>query len=88
LAVQAGHHLWVENQPARFAQAVVEALQGEQRETVARNARKYVEDNHNWPALLADIDHHLEALGQAPSPDGPAAIRPGPQLALSARYRS
>jgi len=88
LVVQAGHHLWVENQPARFARAVVEALQGENRETIARNARKYVEDDHNWPDLLTDIDHHLEALGQAPSPDGPVAISHGPQLALSARYRS
>jgi sugar transferase (PEP-CTERM/EpsH1 system associated) len=88
LGVRAGHHLWVENQPARFAQAVVEALQGENRETISRNARKYVEDDHNWPDLLTDIDHHLEALGQAPSPDGPVAISPGPQLALSARYRS
>jgi sugar transferase (PEP-CTERM/EpsH1 system associated) len=88
LSVQAGFHLWVENQPARFAEAVVDALHGASRETVARNARKYVEDNHNWARLLSDIDRHLEALGQAPSYDGAVALPPEAHLALSARYRS
>ena len=88
LSVQARHHLWVENQPERFAEAVVEALQGASREAIAQNGRKYVEDNHNWPGLLTDIDRHLEALEQAPSSDAPVAVRPDPHLALSARYRS
>ncbi len=85
LAVRAGYHLWVENEPARFALAVVEALQGTDREAVAANARKYVEDNHCWADLLTGIDRHLEALGRAPSSIAPAAAHP--ELALSAQYR-
>jgi sugar transferase (PEP-CTERM/EpsH1 system associated) len=62
LAVEAGRHLWIENDPMRFAQAVLEALQGDNREIVARSARKYVEDNHNWTILLKGIDVQLRAL--------------------------
>ena len=62
LNVKAGHHLWVENDPQRFAAAVVEALQAPEREAMARNARKYVEDHHNWPDILKSVDDHLEAL--------------------------
>ena len=44
---------------------MVEALQGPQRDTIARNARKYVEDHHSWPTLLEDIDRYLDALNPA-----------------------
>jgi sugar transferase (PEP-CTERM/EpsH1 system associated) len=87
LGIQSGHHIWVENEPLRFAQAVVEALQGPRRETVARNGRQYVEGSHNWPSLLTAIDRHLDALGKTGCtlPDNPAAMHAAPQLA---RYRS
>jgi polysaccharide biosynthesis protein PslH len=62
LAVEAGRHLWIENDPMRFAEAVLEALRGENREIVAQSARKYVEHNHNWTNLLKGIDIHLQAL--------------------------
>jgi polysaccharide biosynthesis protein PslH len=73
LGIRAGTHLWVENEPLRFAKAVMEALQGSGRETVAQNARSYVEDNHDWPRLLKDVDVHLEALR-------PSLPRPGAAL--------
>jgi sugar transferase (PEP-CTERM/EpsH1 system associated) len=88
LAIEPRHHLWVENQPARFSEAVVEALRGTSRETVARNARKYVEEHHSWTKILSDVDRHLEALGQAPAYDGSVTARPEPHLAFPARYRS
>ncbi|HET7086112.1 MAG TPA: TIGR03087 family PEP-CTERM/XrtA system glycosyltransferase [Rhizomicrobium sp.] len=90
LDTQAGVHLWVENEPARFADAVVEALTGPQRETVAQNARHYVEQHHDWSRLLKDADVQLAALNP-PSPSL-ACARPrpaaGPALELSPRFKS
>ena len=93
LGVQAGHQLWIENEPARFAAAVVEALQGRDRDTIARNARHYVESHHNWPTLLQDLDRHLEIL-QPPRPPQPGAAAPRPpagqtfELSTHARHSS
>src|SRR5262249_13884496 len=65
LGVEAGKHLWVENDPDKFAQAVVQALQGPDRDRMARNARQYVEAHHGWPSLLQEIDRHLDSLDPA-----------------------
>ncbi|MEO8300265.1 MAG: TIGR03087 family PEP-CTERM/XrtA system glycosyltransferase [Rhizomicrobium sp.] len=89
LGVQAGHHLWVEKEPRRFANAVVEALQGPDRDKLARNARGYVEVHHSWPRLMQDFEHHLELL--RPDPRGnPAAARAAAsqKLELSAPCKS
>jgi sugar transferase (PEP-CTERM/EpsH1 system associated) len=92
LGIQAGHHLWVENEPARFADAVLEALQGISREAVARNARKYVEDCHDWPVLLKDLDRHLELLQPSgtTASDSNVTRRPaaGQHFELSAQCKS
>jgi sugar transferase (PEP-CTERM/EpsH1 system associated) len=88
LAAQPGRHLWVENDPDRFAQAVIEALKGSQRETIAANARKYVEDNHQWPRLLEDVDQYLEALSGPAAPSSRLRPAGNPPLELSARVRS
>ncbi len=92
LRIQAGHHLWVENEPVRFANAVLEALQGADRDGVALNARKYVEHNHDWSSLLKDFDNHLEMLqpSSATPADSPIALRPaaGQHFELSAQCKS
>src|SRR5204863_3042158 len=49
LAAKPGEHFWVEKDPARFAQAVIQALEGPERDIIAANARKYVEEHHDWP---------------------------------------
>jgi sugar transferase (PEP-CTERM/EpsH1 system associated) len=86
LGVEAGTHLWIENEPERFAGAVVEALRGPERDRIARNARKYVEDHHSWRDLLEEVDRYLEALAQ-PVPDS-VPRRGEPRLELSARCKS
>ena len=90
LGVKAGYHLWVENEPRRFANAVVEAVQGPDREAIARNGRNYVEVHHNWDALMKDFERHLELLHRADLCGGPAAPRtlPGQQLEFSAPCKS
>lgn len=89
LAVEPGHHLWVENDAPRFAQAVIEALKGPQGETIAQNGRRYVEDHHHWAALLTQVDRHLEALQrQRPAAANDlATLQTGHPLELSVRYK-
>ncbi len=88
LGVRAGTHLWIENEPQRFAAAVIAALQGPERETIARNARQYVERNHDWSGVLKQFDRHLEVLQAPPAALSgiPATLRPagGRHLELSA----
>jgi sugar transferase (PEP-CTERM/EpsH1 system associated) len=85
LGVEANTHLWVENEPEKFAHAVVEALQGPDRDRIARNARKYVEDHHGWSQLLKEIDRHLETLNPQEPISGPYPLRGGQRLELSAQ---
>jgi sugar transferase (PEP-CTERM/EpsH1 system associated) len=87
LGVEAGTHLWIENAPENFARAVVEALQGQGREQIARNGRKYVEDHHSWPELLKQVDRHLEALNPVHQGGAPLRAAAGQRLELSARYK-
>lgn len=87
LGVEAGTHLWIENEPDRFAVAVREALYGPERDRIARNARKYVEEHHSWPTLLEQIDHFLEALSCDPVP-GSIPLHSGQRLELSAQCKS
>ena len=90
LGVQAGHHLWVENEPRRFANAIVEALQGPDRDKLARNAREYVEVHHSWAGLMKNFDRHLELLqaSRTGARDGLVAARRGPKLEFSAPCKS
>ena len=90
LGVQAGHHLWVENEPRRFANAIVEALQGPDRDMLARNAREYVEVHHSWAGLMKNFDRHLELLqaSRTGARDGLVAARRGPKLEFSAPCKS
>jgi sugar transferase (PEP-CTERM/EpsH1 system associated) len=60
LGVTSGVHLWIEDSPSGFAQAVVAAIGGTDRFHVARSARNYVERHHNWPKNLAFLDELLE----------------------------
>ena len=88
LGVEAGVHLWVENQPDKFAHAVVEALMGPKREQIAQNARKYVENHHSWPQLLSQVDRHLEVLNPAHQTGTTLRAAAGQRLELSARCKS
>jgi sugar transferase (PEP-CTERM/EpsH1 system associated) len=50
-------HLLVEDDPARFAQAVISLLgDRDGRRRLAERARGFVERNHSWPAILARIE--------------------------------
>jgi glycosyltransferase involved in cell wall biosynthesis len=57
LDVSSGKELWIADEPAAFAQAVIGAL--EARAEVAAAARRYVEQNHDWNRNLRALDRLL-----------------------------
>ena len=64
LDVTSGVHLWIENDPQRFADAVVRAINGPEREAVKQNARRYVEQHHNWPLFCPSSTRSLARLAR------------------------
>ncbi len=60
LEARPGEHLLVEDDPVRFADAVVHLLSAPLvRATIGRAARKFVEDHHSWALSLAKLDRVL-----------------------------
>lgn len=64
LKVEAGAQLWIANNASCFADAVIDSVQNPQRHRIAHNARRYVEQHHDWKTILADLDRVLESLSQ------------------------
>ncbi len=57
LEARAEEHFLVQDDPARFAEAVIGLLgDREQRVRLAARARGFVESNHSWPAVLGRIE--------------------------------
>lgn len=67
LAVEAGKHLWVENDPVRFAGAVIEAAAGPEGSGMAARALDFVKEHHNWDVTLKTLDTALDDLRAGPS---------------------
>ena len=70
-----GDNLWVENEPARFAAAVVAAASGQDRVRVGLNARKYVERYHDWGRNLSVLDELLADACPDEKVPQPATLR-------------
>ena len=64
LGVQSGVHLWIANAPQRFADAILSAIQGSEREVIISAARDYVNKNHNWETVLSKLDADLERVSR------------------------
>jgi glycosyltransferase involved in cell wall biosynthesis len=64
LAVTSGIHLWIEDTPQKFANAVIAAIGGQDRFHVARSARNYVERHHDWERNLDELDALLAGAGK------------------------
>lgn len=62
LAVSNGRDLWVANDAADFAGAVIRAAGGMGRAAIAANARSYVEQHHDWRRQLLAFDSTLRQL--------------------------
>jgi sugar transferase (PEP-CTERM/EpsH1 system associated) len=79
LAVENGNQLWIANDPAHFAEAVLSTLKTRGQSPVAANGRRYVEQHHDWRQILADLDLRLDAL------QGPAMDEARPATAATLR---
>jgi sugar transferase (PEP-CTERM/EpsH1 system associated) len=65
LDVAPGHDLWVEDEPMCFAEAVIAAATGPDRQRIAANGRQRVEQQYAWSATLAALDRLLESAPRA-----------------------
>ena len=74
LNVASGRELWIADDPADFANAVIRAI--DQSGTMGANGRRYVETNHDWTRNLAALDGLLEdaprTLGRRPNFGNPS----------------
>ena len=64
LAVEAGRELLIADEPDAFAEAVVDAATGSDRDRIAECGLRYVEEHHNWNRNLADLDRLLSTAPQ------------------------
>lgn len=80
LAVTSGVEVLIENDPARFANAVVTAIRCSQ---LGQNARRYVEEHHNWTRNLSDLDLLLDCVGKPP-----VNATPNPDANVQGRLRT
>jgi sugar transferase (PEP-CTERM/EpsH1 system associated) len=82
LEARRDEHFLVEDDPARFAQAVVGLLRDRQaRRRLAERARGFVEQHHAWPGILARIEALVVEAAGRPSQESlavpSAGARPG-----------
>lgn len=73
LDVIAGRHLWIENDPKCFADAIVMAVQAASGEAVSKNARRYIEECHSWDSVFRQLDTHLTEL-RSPHPTSKSGL--------------
>lgn len=65
IEVKNGTHLIIENDPRRFAEAIVELLvNGQKRLTLGKNARQLVEEKYDWGVITQDLEEIYEHLGE------------------------
>ncbi len=84
IEAEPGKHLYVEDDPAAFASRLIHLLRSpEERRTLGRQARAFVEAHHAWEsslarmeALVTDLVHRPSSSG-VPAPDARATALPG-----------
>jgi sugar transferase (PEP-CTERM/EpsH1 system associated) len=77
LEARAGRHLFVEDDPAAFADLVVRLLRDAAlRAVTGREARAFVEARHSWKALMTRVDRTLSEITVPSRPTPLTAVRP------------
>lgn len=76
IGAEHGKHLLIADQPAEFAKAVVDLLRDEElAATIAKRARRFVEQYWTWEYHFQRFERHIEALVHGETPvHGPAVL--------------
>jgi sugar transferase (PEP-CTERM/EpsH1 system associated) len=75
LDARPGEHLFVEDDPARFADAVVRLLGSRGlRDQVGRAGRRFVEASHSWAASMAELDEVVARVTRRRAPLTPVTV--------------
>jgi sugar transferase (PEP-CTERM/EpsH1 system associated) len=69
LRVTSGTHLWIADGPQQFANAILSALMGSDRDKISQAGHDYVIQNHNWKPILTAFDSELDRVRYAKEPD-------------------
>jgi sugar transferase (PEP-CTERM/EpsH1 system associated) len=69
LRVSSGTHLWIANDSRQFANAVLSALKGSDRDRVSQAGRDYVIQNHSWMPILTTFDAELDRVRRVEAAD-------------------
>jgi glycosyltransferase involved in cell wall biosynthesis len=73
-----GQHLWVEDEPVRFAERVCSLLKGERWDELSRAGRQFSQTQFSWARSAAELQRHVARL---------AGSEPRPPFAASAPAR-
>jgi sugar transferase (PEP-CTERM/EpsH1 system associated) len=82
-----GEHLFVEDDPVRFADLVLSLLADpERRAEVGRTARRFVETRHSWPASMRQLDDVIRRVTRHTVWGAPTWPPTPPQRSDAARH--
>jgi glycosyltransferase involved in cell wall biosynthesis len=69
-----GRHLWVEDDPERFAERVCSLLNGQRWKELSISGKEFARARFSWPRSAAELHEHLRAIAQGlPVAEGPGA---------------
>jgi sugar transferase (PEP-CTERM/EpsH1 system associated) len=74
LAVESGRQLWIANDARSFADAITAAIRSPDRQEVMDSAREYVEQHHDWNAIMSKLDADLARLAKGDTTESSAAL--------------
>ena len=62
-----GQHLWVEDEPGRFAERVCSLLKGERWDGLSRAGRDFSQTQFSWARSAAELQRHVACAAMAPA---------------------
>ena len=59
---ESGTHLWVEDEPRKFAMRIVSLLNGHDWGKLSNEGKKLVSERFTWETNVAEFEQYLESL--------------------------